>query len=254
MKIENETPEETLLRIAERLSKKYWLAGYESEDLAQDFYMLGMPLLAKFEESRAPLENFLNISLNRLAINFIESKTHSQKPSGCPEGCNCKKCKFVISKTNIQRMVQMPEELDVPALENTYRNSLEELIPILNLKLPASMRQDWRKILDGGKVVKSRREEIFEEIRELLKEYEEQPTEWPLSTFEFGWENGYFFVENEEHFVKIYMDEEAASIWLGTLCGPARQIYLKIRGGAPVNYDEILVLAKSIELNDMWEI
>lgn len=245
---------ELLSRISKQVANKYFLPGYTPDDLEQEAFILGIGLLKKYNPNRAPMENFVRFSLNNLMKNFIESKTHSQKPSGCPEGCNCKKCKFVISKTNIQRMVQMPEELDVPAIENTYRNSLEELIPILNLKLPASMRQDWRKILDGAKVVKSRREEIFEEIRELLKEYEEQPTDWPLSPFEFGWENGYFFVENEEHFVKIYMDEEAASVWLGTLCGPARQIYLKIRGGAPINYDEILVLAKSIELNDMWEI
>lgn len=120
------------------------------------------------------------------------------------------------------------------------------------------MRQDWRRILDNSHVVKSRKAEIFEEIREIVKEFEEHEETEEDSTWEYGWEcfnnQSYFFIENEYHLAKLYMDEEAANIWLHTLLPPARQIYIRLRECGAISYEDILILAHSIDVTSSWDV
>jgi len=238
--------------VSQQLAKKYYIQGTQEEDIVQEAYILGMGILEKFDNKKGKLENFLRIALNNALQNFVKARSINTKSCGCLPDQYCSKCRYLQSKANVILTRQYPENIEFEEKTN-IKDSWVELLPLIDRKLPSSMRQDWRRILDNSPVVKSRKAEIFEEIREIVKEFEEHGEE-DSGSYEFGWENGYFYVENEQHLAKLYMDEEAANIWLHTLCYEARQTYIKLRECGTVSYEEIVVLADSIDKNEMWDV
>lgn len=253
MRVISEVEHKTLSEVIKPLVKKYWINSFEESDLAQEFYILGMELINKYDESKGKLENFLRISLNNAAQNFVKSRTINVKPCGCPDGGFCDRCIYLQSKANVIMTRQFAPEADFEE-SSSIKECWADLLPLIDKKLPVSMRQDWRRILDNSHVVKSRKAEIFEEIREIVKEFEEQEETEEDSTWEYGWENGYFFIENEYHLAKLYMDEEASNIWLHTLLPPARQVYLRLRDCGSITYEDILILAHSIDVTESWDV
>lgn len=251
--IKEETQEELLSRVTGEVASKYYIQGYEYSDLFQEAYILAMEVLAKYNPDKGRLENFIRVALNNAMQNFVRSRTTEKKPCGCDNGTYCEKCQYRESKLRVLSPSQYPEEVEF-SKDTHIRDSFIELLPLINQKLPLSMRMDWRRILDDAHVVKSRKEEIFEEIREIVCDFERRSVNTIVDPFESGWENSYFYIENSEHLVKLYMDEEAANIWLHTLSPEARQIYMKIRECGLISYEEICILAQSIDENNGWDI
>lgn len=254
MKKENESEEELLIRVSGEVAAKYYLPGYTNEDLIQEFFILAMEIFKKYDKSKGKLENFMRVALNNSAQNFIKSKTVENKPCGCSVGEYCSHSKYRESKSRVLNTSQYPENFEL-SKNTSIRDSFVELLPLIDKHLPASMRTDWRRILDDAHVVKSRKAEIFEEIREIVAEFEsstsleEKPIEWQT-----GWENGYYYVENDDHLAKLYMDEEASNLWLHILSPDARQIYIKLRNCGVISYDEVCILANSIDETSSWDV
>lgn len=257
MRVISEAEHNTLSEVLKPLSKKYWIPGFTEIDIFQEGYILGMELINKYDEGKGKLENFLRIALNNGLQNFVKSKTINVKPCGCGESSYCERCTYIQSKANVIMTKQFPIDSDFEETASV-KECWADLLPLIDKKLPVSMRQDWRRILDNSHVVKSRKAEIFEEIREIVKEFEEESEEKEEAVIEYGWENyggqSYFFIESDEHLAKLYMDEEAANIWLHTLLPPARQVYLRLRECGGISYEDILILAHSIDVTESWDV
>lgn len=256
MKKENESEEELLIRVSGEVAAKYYLPGYTNEDLIQEFFILAMEIFNKYDKSKGKLENFMRVALNNSAQNFIKSKTVENKPCGCSVGEYCCHSKYRESKFRVLSTSQYPENFEL-SKNTSIRDSFVELLPLIDKHLPASMRTDWRRILDDAHVVKSRKAEIFEEIREIVAEFEnssQSNNEERLADIEFGWQSGFFWIETELHLAKLYMDEEAANLWLHILSADARQVYLKLRSCGTVSYEDIVILANSIDDTNSWDV
>lgn len=255
--MKNETEEETLIRVAGEVASKYFISGYQYDDLKNEFVILAMEILKKYDDSKGKLENFLRVALNNAAQNFVKSRTVDKKPCGCEIGLFCERCRYREGKARVLLTKQYPENVELSAKHNSVRESLNELLPLIDQKLPLSMRTDWRKILEGTHVVKSRKSEIFEEIREIVKEFEEGSPKDEV-VYEYGWETynneSFFFIESDEHLAKLYMDEEAANIWLHTLSAEGRQIYIRLRECGTLSYEDVLVLVDSINKLNCWDV
>lgn len=265
----NEEVMTALNKVCRRIASKYYVTGYDKKDVYQEAYLIGLEILEKYEPERNhKVENFLNVSINNRFQNFIRLKSENKKNCGCDEYQSCKKCRYREAKSKVIHTQQFTENFDYTSEAEFYREKLNDLLPVIDLKLPVSMRDDWRRILEDSHVVRSRKNEILDEIREIVKEHEseidqtskkEKPPE-----YEFGWESekdsvtnnsvSYFFIEDNFHLVKIYMDEEACSIWLSRLSGVPRQAYIKLRDGVDTDRDEILELASIINKLGVWDV
>ena len=186
--MKNESNEDTLIRVAGEVASKYFIPGYEFSDRQNEAVILGMEIIKKYDSSKGKLENFLRVSLNHAFQNLVKSKTTEKKPCGCPDGSYCKRCSYRESKFRVLSTKQFPEDIELSSRHNSIRESFVDLLPFIDQKLPLSMRTDWRKILDETHVVKSRKAEIFEEIRAIVKEFENQSVK-EESIYEFGWES-----------------------------------------------------------------
>lgn len=249
-----ESEEELLIRVSNEVASKYFINGFEHSDLAQEAFILALDILKKYSPAKGRLENFMRVSLNNAMKNFINARTVDKKLCGCENGTFCKTCRYKEGKARVLSTLQFPADIEF-SKNTSIKDSFVDLLPLIDQKLPLSMRTDWRKILDDAHVVKSRKEEIFEEIREIVKDFEKSENlEENREEIEFGWENGYFFLETEEHLAKLYMDEEAANLWLHVLCPQARQVYIRLRECGTVDYNEITILAKSIDDTNSWDV
>lgn len=265
----NEEVMTALNKVCRRIASKYYVTGYDKKDIYQEAYVIGLEILEKYEPERNhKVENFLNVSINNRFQNFIRLKSENKKNCGCDDCQSCKKCRYREAKSKVIHTQQFTENFDYTDPVQYYRDKLNDLLPLIDLRLPASMRDDWRRILDGSHVVRSRRFEILDEIREIVKEHDEQidmdSRKSQEKNYEFGWDseldsvtkqqNVYFFIESDNHLVKIYMDEEACSIWLSRLAGTARQAYMKLKDGIDADREEILELARVIDNIGVWDV
>lgn len=264
----NEETQVALDKVCRRIASKYYVPGYDKRDVYQEAYLIGLEILGKYDPERNPkVENFLNVSINNRFQNFIRIKSENKKNCGCCEYESCKKCRYRESKAKVIHMQQFTENFDYTDNIEFYREKLHDLLPLIDLKLPVSMRDDWRRILDDSHVVRSRRFEILDEIREIVKEHEQEieksKKNLPVE-YQSGWDIEedrdtheivhYFFIESSTHLVKLYMDEEANSVWLSHLSGIPRQAYLKLREAIIVDKDEIYALGESINKLGLWDV
>ena len=262
----------SLDKVCRRIASKYFIPGYETEDIYQEAYVIGLEILEKYDPSRGiPVENFLNVSVNNRFQNFIRLKSENKKNCGCIEGESCKKCIYRESKARVIYMKQLEDNADYIDDIESHKAILQEILPIIDLRLPVSMRDDWRRILDNSHVVRSRKFEILEAVRTIVKQYDDKIDEKRniddpdfLPIYEFGWETEidkvtqqptqYFFIENDLHLAKVYLDEEASVIWLSELAGEAREVYMKIKNNIDVDNDDVAILAKSITKLGAWDV
>jgi DNA-directed RNA polymerase specialized sigma24 family protein len=156
----NMTEEEVMNEITiviDRISHKYTFYGYEVDDIKQEAFIMCVDAMERYDPSR-PLENFLSVHLSNRLKNFVRDNH------------------FTKDEADKKRIV-MPGQLnyeDRLVDQRSYDNEsidYQQMSLILDLKLPASVRSDYLKIMHDAHVSKKRRAEVLSLIKEIMEEH-----------------------------------------------------------------------------------
>ena len=143
--------------VINKISHKYTFYGYEIDDIKQEAFIMCIDAMERYDPSR-PLENFLSVHLSNRLKNFVRDNHFSKDEQD-------------------KKRIVMPGQLNhEDRLVDQHGNEGESLdyqqmSYILDLKLPASVRADYLKIMHDAHVSKRRREEVLSIIKEIMEEH-----------------------------------------------------------------------------------
>ena len=146
-------------KVCNRIAPRYTFYGYALDDIKQEAFIICMEALNRYDNSR-PLENFLSVNLSNRLKNFVRDN-------------------HFIHTDDLDRVrVLKPAQLDhenavVDANDNniTYDSiEFKNMADIVDVKIPASLRLDYLRMINDVYITKQRREEIIETINEILQE------------------------------------------------------------------------------------
>jgi len=144
---------ETIDIVIKRISPKYTFKDYDLEDIKQESFIICLDALHRYDGQRS-LENFLSVNLSNRLKNFVRDNHYVKN------NIHKKKIKapqYIIDENIIHSNYDIENELISMDLSET-----------IDKQLPASMREDYLKILNDVPVNKSRREKIFNQIRMII--------------------------------------------------------------------------------------
>ena len=170
----------TITKVVDRYAKKFKFSYHEIEDIKQEGFMIGMEALDRYDPSR-PLENFLAVHIKNRLKNFkrdnffrvddnLEKNAESDRDIKKLRRNNVRK--FLLYPIDIDS-VQQDREKNMSTPDNFVDDvEIKELMVIIDVNLDVSYRKDYLKIRDGVYVPKTRREEVYNEVKTILKEHE----------------------------------------------------------------------------------
>lgn len=180
-----------------RLSKKMKFGYHEIEDIRQQGFQYALEILEKETyDPKKPLENFLQTHIKNQLINYKRNNfIRSEKPcAGCVffdkskakstkgEWCgafddpdSCKKYKGWRTRNDSKKSVMCPIDIDVVPNDTlvgendvSSKASFNELKNTIDELLPADLRADYLRMLDGVSIPKSRREHVKAGVLQIL--------------------------------------------------------------------------------------
>ena len=161
MKIPNNMTEDQVMKtislVVNRTASKYTFYGYDTDDIKQEAFIICMDALNRYDSKR-PLENFLAVHLSNRLKNFVRDNHY-------------------MKDEDEKRRIVMPGQLANEEYildkqeENQDRLDCDDMIVLLDIKLPATYRSDYLKIINDVYVTKKRREEVLDIIYEILEEH-----------------------------------------------------------------------------------
>jgi hypothetical protein len=201
MKLPRGISEQQLLdiieRVVNRLSSMFSFGYFDMEDIKQQARLMALEALPKFKKGRGNqelpierrLEAFFTTHIRNRLNNLRRDKLFRNQPPCCNcdyytnDGCNCysrrndctKYDKWFI-RNEAKRGIMEPSDISISP-ENSYEDVQEqtilrdELIRIINIKLPANLRSDYLRLLDGQSLTKANRLKLFDIIKDILKDY-----------------------------------------------------------------------------------
>ena len=159
---------DTMSRVINRMAKRYTFYGYTENDIKQESYIICISALERYDSKR-PLENFLAVNLSNRLKNFVRDN-HFVK--SVDETSN-------EDKIKISQPAQLENELEIVDSKEKYAVSdedidISQLSYIIDCLLPANVRMDYLRVLNGGNITKARKEEVYACIKEIIGDsYEE---------------------------------------------------------------------------------
>tara|TARA_R100000008_G_C3565143_1_gene158686 strand:- start:116 stop:640 length:525 start_codon:yes stop_codon:yes gene_type:complete len=162
---------EVVNRICDRYAYKFKFGYFEPDDIRQEAFIIAIDALERYDEGR-PLENFLAVHVKNRLNNFKRDRyyrQHKKLDENIDQLNNSKK--FLMDTLDISNIRDEKEgnmRLDDDFIEKIAN---EELLEIIDEHLDVSFRSDYLRVKDGTYVPKPRREQIMEEITEILKDH-----------------------------------------------------------------------------------
>lgn len=164
MKIPPSITEEQLLQqidtVVNRIAPRYVFYGYTVSDIKQEAFIICVEAMERYDPSK-PLENFLSVNLSNRLKNFVRDNFYVGD--------------LEASRAKVSRPGQLTVDNyiidDDSLIEDDHRIDYLDMIRVINNKLPASMRADYLKMINDVYVSKGRREDIIEEVKEILREH-----------------------------------------------------------------------------------
>jgi len=149
-----------ITKVAYRFCNKYRFSYFESDDIFQEAFILGMEGLNRYEEGR-PLENFLAVHIsNRL-------KNNIRKHEGRPD---CENRTLVLNPLSMD-VVRDDEEGNMWTKVDFLNDmQVDDIFRIIDIHLPTEFRSDFLRMKKGILIPKPRRVRIEEMILEILRE------------------------------------------------------------------------------------
>ena len=140
-----------ILKISLRIAKKFPIPGYEPEDIQQECYLMAVDALERYDE-QLPLENFLSIHLRNRVFNF--RRDHYVR-------------KQAVLDTECIDFV----EDDILDSDNTESEvECKELWNRIDTELPANLREDYLRLLDGVSIPSKRKKKLLEALASICQE------------------------------------------------------------------------------------
>jgi len=153
---------DTITRVAQRFAARYRFSSYETEDIFQEAFIIGMDRLDKYQVGR-PLENYLAVVIPNGLKNF------KRKIVGRPEDTNRDR-KLLVSPLSMD--VVRDEEESGMWNKFDFLNDLQvdDIFRLIDINLPVDFRSDFLRMKQGILISKPRREKIELIIVEILRE------------------------------------------------------------------------------------
>lgn len=146
-------------KVCNRIAPRYTFYGYTLDDIKQEAFIICMEALNRYDNSR-PLENFLSVNLSNRLKNFVRDNHYIQSDD--------------LDRVRVLKPAQLDHENAV--VDNKDNNisydSIEykNMADIIDVKIPASLRLDYLRMINDVYITKQRREELVEIIQEILQE------------------------------------------------------------------------------------
>lgn len=167
--------------IAHQLAHTFTFGYYSAEDIEQEIRVIALEGLPRFEPERGvTLYTFLRRHVHNRLCNLKRDKYYRRNaPCNCcgldtPESSWCPKYKkWILSnaaKRNLVDSYAGEEYYEVVSDNADIPESLSqvELRREIDLKLPASFRTDYRRLLEGSHIPKKRLISLLSTLREIL--------------------------------------------------------------------------------------
>ena len=153
----------TISQISSRLANKYTFPNYESDDIEQEAFIIGMEAMNRYDENR-PLENFLSVHIKNRLSNFKRDKYYRPDDGKAEEIQQGKKKLLDATSFESVRNVLISAECS-DALEE------KELLEYIDLNLPANMRSDYLRFFNNQTLTKTKKAKLVEVLKDILERF-----------------------------------------------------------------------------------
>ena len=162
---------EVINRICNRYAHKFKFGYFTPDDIRQEAFIIAIDALERYDESR-PLENFLAVHVKNRLNNFKRDRYYRQQKIQNDNIDQLNNSKRHLMDTLDIDNIRAEKESNM-RLEDDFVDKIanEELLEIIDEHLDVGFRSDYLRIRDVTYVPKPRREQIIEEITQILKEY-----------------------------------------------------------------------------------
>lgn len=155
-----------ITNVAHRLAPKFTFAFYETEDIEQEAFMLGVEALGRYDDTK-PLENFLYTHISNRLKNFKRDNYYrfdhgdaqkiQDRKKSILDAADIDNFKFISAETEVSDDVHMKEVRD-----------------LIDKKLPADLRSDYLRLKSNTPLPKTRRDYIIHIIEEIIESENDQ--------------------------------------------------------------------------------
>ena len=176
---------------------KFKFGPFDEDDMRQQAILFGLQLLdsGKYDprpgpdgRPTRPLTNFLYSHMRNRTINFYRDRCRRSDPpcKSCHKSLPgqtehedrqyCSKYEAWLKRNMAKANLLSPLDITDHQARGLARENqeaeveTEEILRVIDIKLPASMRGDYLRLRDGQTLPKVRREEIENAVREIIKE------------------------------------------------------------------------------------
>lgn len=139
--------QEAILKIMERIKRKYRYTIYDGDDLAQEAYFIAVDICGAYKPEAGPLYNFLSVSVNNRIKNFIRNKSYREI--------------VCTSLSNVEE-----ETIKI----GNMRTSSDEFWDMVDEHLSAEYRADYLKSRQGIPLPKMRRLKLVTELKRIIND------------------------------------------------------------------------------------
>lgn len=182
---------DTLERVVNMLAKTFRIGYYDIEDMKQEGYVYGIEVLPRYNAALSSLETFLYTHIRNQFMNFrrnkVERKTppcatcpffhpedHKRKCYGFDEEESCPRWKGWFARNQTKRNLMetaIYDDEQHTVSENVLDNMIHnETIAILERRMPIDLLKDFRRLLDGASLPKTRMDKVYDAARDILAE------------------------------------------------------------------------------------
>jgi len=151
----------TIMKIAKRLAPKYVFTGYDVEDIEQEAFLIGVAGLERYDPSR-PLENFMYTHINNRLKTFKRNNYYRMDYGSSAQ-------KLQDRKRNLLEPVCIDSIYTACSHDHTVSDAhLNEILDLIDSKLPAHLRRDYLKLQSNSFLPKSRKAAIIDAIERIV--------------------------------------------------------------------------------------
>lgn len=152
---------DTIMKIAKRLAPKYVFTGYDIDDIEQEAFLIGVAGLEKYDPSR-PLENFMYTHINNRLKTFKRNNYYRMDYGSSAQ-------KLQDRKRNLLEPMCLDNIYNICAQDHIVSDAhLNEILDLIDRKLPAHLRTDYLKLQSNSSLPKSRKAIVIDAIEKII--------------------------------------------------------------------------------------
>ncbi len=162
---------DTIVMVATQIGPKYVFGYNDRDDLIQEGITCGLEALERWDRVR-PLENFMRVHIRNRLHNYRRNKYCRYE-----KNADATRTAKWAARNKARQNLMSPLEIkdDVETADHTVEEAAySELIQRIKVELPAELRTDFLRILDGVSISTIRRVKVQTAIREIIGDQSEQ--------------------------------------------------------------------------------